>query len=54
MRVIADQCMRDAALNLQWLMSIFFPAVVIMIGIATLAYAYGFFATLMGLFVGLS
>lgn len=54
MRVIADQCMRDAATNVQWLMSIFFPAVVIMIGMATLAYAFGFFAALMGLFVGLS
>ena len=54
MRVIADQCIRDAAANVQWLMSIFFPAVVIMIGMATLAYAFGFFAALMGLFVGLS
>jgi hypothetical protein len=51
MRVIADQCVRDAATNLQWLMSLFFPAVVIMIGMATLAYAFGFFAALMGLFV---
>ena len=54
MRTIADQSVRDAATNLQWLMSIFFPAVVIMIGIVTLAYAFGFFATLMGLIVGLS
>ena len=49
LRTIADQGIRDARSNLRWIMAIFFPVLVILLGCCVLAYAFGFFATLMGL-----
>lgn len=54
LRVIADQNIRDARANLRWLMSVFFPVIVLMLGVAVLTFAYGFFGTLMELISGLS
>lgn len=54
LRVIADQNLRDAAANLQLLVSITFPVMVILIGVAVLIYAYGFLGNLMELVRALS
>lgn len=48
LRTIADQGVRDAAANLRWLMAIVFPIVVLMLGIAVLAYAVDLFSMLTG------
>jgi hypothetical protein len=53
-RVIADQGIRDARSNLRWMMAIFFPVLVLLLGCAVLAYAFGFFATLTRLIHGLT
>ncbi len=54
LRVIADQNVRDARSNLRWMMSIFFPLVILLLGSAVMAFSYGFFGTLMELISGLS
>jgi hypothetical protein len=54
LRTIADQNIRDARSNLRWMMAIFFPLLVLLLGLAVLAYAYGFFAALMELIRGLA
>jgi len=54
LRIIADQNIRDARSNLRWMMAIFFPVLVVLLGLSVLAFAYAFFATLMGLINGLA
>lgn len=54
LRSIADQTQRDAQSNLRWLMAIFFPTLVLLIGLSVAAYAYGFFGTLTELINGLA
>ena len=54
LRTIADQNIRDARSNLRWIMAIFFPCLITLLGLAVLAYAYGFFASLMELIHGLA
>ena len=54
LRSIAGQTQRDAQSNLRWLMAIFFPALVLLIGLSVLAYAYGFFGTMTELINGLA
>lgn len=54
LRSIADQNVRDAQSNLRWLMAIFFPLLVLAIGLSVAAYAYGFFGALTELINGLS
>ncbi len=54
LRSIADQTQRDAHSNLRWLMAIFFPFLVLLIGITVAAYAYGFFGALTELINGLA
>jgi hypothetical protein len=54
MRTIADQNIRDARSNLRWMMAVFFPTLILLLGIAVLAYAYGFFSTLVELINGLA
>ncbi len=54
LRSIADQTQRDAQSNLRWLMAIFFPCLVMLLGLSVLAYAYGFFGALTELINGLA
>ncbi len=54
LRGIAMQTVRDAQANLRWLMSILFPAIVLMLAAAILAYSYGFFSGLFTLIRGLA
>ncbi len=49
LRVIAEQSVRDARSDLRWAISIFFPVGILMLGVAVLTYAYGFFGGLMEL-----
>ena len=46
LRTIADQGIRDSRSNLRWMMAIFFPLLVILLGCTVLAYAFGFFSAL--------
>ncbi|QDT04050.1 hypothetical protein K227x_24360 [Rubripirellula lacrimiformis] len=46
LRNMAGQTVRDAHANLRWLMSIVFPALVLMLAAAVLMYGYGFFSSL--------
>ncbi len=54
LRTIADQNVRDARSNLRWMMAVFFPVLVVVLGLVVLAYAFGFFATMLQLIYGLS
>ena len=54
LRTIACQKLRDARANLRWMMAVFFPSLVLMLGCSVLVCAYGFFATLSELIRGLS
>ena len=54
LRHFADRRLSDAAANMKWLMSVLFPAIVILFGIAIFFYAYGFMIALNSLIVGLS
>lgn len=54
LRSIADQTLLDARANLSWLMSIVFPVIVLLLGAVVLAYAFGFYGTLLELVNGLS
>lgn len=54
LREIADQGVRDAHANLRWMMSLFFPLVVLMLGVCVLAHAFGFFSALTEMIRGLS
>ena len=54
LRTIADQSVRDARFNVRWLMAIFFPVFVLLLGCSVMAYAFGFFATLTRLIHGLA
>lgn len=54
LRTIADQGIRDARSNLRWMMAIFFPVLVILLGCSVLAYAFGFFSILLRLINGLA
>lgn len=49
LRHFGRQGIRDAQANLQWLMGILFPVMVVLLGIAVLSYAYGFLGTIMQL-----
>jgi hypothetical protein len=53
LRHFADNQIRDAQANVRWLMGILFPLLVLLMGTAVLAYAYGFFGMLMGLIRGM-
>ncbi len=46
LRSIASQTIRDARSNLRWLMAVFFPVLILMLGSAVAAFSYGFFANL--------
>ncbi|MGB7346233.1 MAG: type II secretion system F family protein [Pirellulaceae bacterium] len=54
LRWIADQRVRDAHANLRWVIGTVFPALVVLLGMAVLAYSVGFFGTLVSLISGLS
>ncbi len=49
LRHFSEQGIRDARANLQWLMGILFPVLVVLLGLAVLCYAYGFFGAIMTL-----
>jgi len=54
LRTIADQNMRDASSNLRWLMAIFYPLLIVLLGLAVALIVVGFFASLMVLISALS
>lgn len=54
LRNIADQKVRDARANLRWFNAIFFPFLVLLMGAAVLAFAYGVFGALMRISGGLA
>ncbi|NNE00636.1 MAG: type II secretion system F family protein [Pirellulaceae bacterium] len=51
---LAQQRVRDAYANIRWFMGIVFPMTVVLLGLAVLAYTYGFFGTLVALINGLA
>jgi hypothetical protein len=51
---VADQRVRDANANLHWLTGIVFPLLVVILGLAVMAYVTGFFLSLVSLISGLS
>ena len=51
---VADQRVRDAHANLRWLTGIVFPLLVVILGLAVMAYVTGFFLSLVSLISGLS
>lgn len=53
LRTIADQNIRDARSNLRWMMAVFFPTLILLLGLSVFAFAYGLFATLVELIHGL-
>ena len=50
LRHFGRQGVRDAQANLQWIMGILFPLLVVVLGAAVLSYAYGFLGAIMNLF----
>ncbi|GAA4448621.1 type II secretion system F family protein [Novipirellula rosea] len=54
LRSIADQSVRNANANSRWLLGIFFPVVIVILGLLVLAYAAGLFASLSEIINGLS
>lgn len=54
LRTIADQTVRHSNSNMRWLMSLLFPAVVIVIGGAVLMFAHAFFSALFALIGGMA
>lgn len=54
LREIAAQNVRDARANLRWTMVLLFPLLLLLLGLAVAAYAFGFFATLAQLIGSLS
>ena len=54
LRTIGAQDIRDARSNLRWIMAVVYPVLILLLGCSVLAYAYGFFSSLLGLISGLS
>ena len=54
LRTIADGRIRDVQANLRWLMGIFFPLIILLLGCAVLAYSLGFFSSLVQLISSLA
>ena len=54
LRYFGQQGVRDARANLQWLMGIIFPLLVVLLGFAVLTFAYGFLGTILNLIVSLA
>ena len=54
LRSIADQNVRNANANSRWLLGIFFPVVIVLLGVLVLAYGIGLFASLSELINGIA
>ena len=54
LRSIADQNVRNANANSRWLLGIFFPVVIVLLGMLVLAYGIGLFASLSELINGIA
>ncbi|MFK8114864.1 MAG: hypothetical protein AB8B91_21865 [Rubripirellula sp.] len=54
LRTIADQDVRDARANLRWMMAVFFPCLIVLMGAAVMAFTYGVFGILMRIVDGLA
>ncbi|EMI16316.1 membrane protein [Rhodopirellula maiorica SM1] len=53
LRSIADQNVRNANANSRWLLGIFFPVVIVLLGLLVLAYGIGLFASLSEIIYGI-
>ncbi|GAA5506048.1 type II secretion system F family protein [Novipirellula caenicola] len=54
LRSIADQNVRNANANSRWLLGIFFPVVIVLLGVLVLAYGIGLFASLSEIIHGIA
>ncbi len=54
LRLIADETVRDASANLRWLMGIFYPVAILLLGASVMAYGFAFFHSLNSLILGLT
>lgn len=54
LRTIADQNVRDGTANLRWIMAIFYPVLIVMLGMTVALIVVGFFGTLVELISALS